>query len=348
MSSSIDNADNITHAEVLDDGAIIEETAVKQLETAVKQLMEHLSIENKEEDNTDNITSCAACGNEGDSESMNTCNKCKMVHYCNAACKKKHKSKHKKKCDRRVAELYDEALFKEPPPREDCPICMLPLPLYVGQTEFKSCCGKSICGGCTYAMMIEDIKKGKKMEEMGMCAFCRTLRSSSDEEKVKRLKRQIEKGNANAFYNFGQCYAQGSEGIPQDWAKANELWLKAGELGCSDAYFNLGNSYNNGRGVEMDKEKAKYFWELAAIGGSIKARQSLCSAEALSGNYQRGIKHIMIAARAGDEESLDAVKLGYMDGFITKDEYASTLRVYHERQSEMKSEARDTFADADF
>ena len=28
-----------------------------------------------------------------------------------------------KKCDRRAAELYDKALFKEPPPREECPIC---------------------------------------------------------------------------------------------------------------------------------------------------------------------------------------------------------------------------------
>ena len=46
---------------------------------------------------------------------MNICNKCKTVHYCNVACKKKHKSKHKKKCDRRVAELHEEALFSEPP-----------------------------------------------------------------------------------------------------------------------------------------------------------------------------------------------------------------------------------------
>ena len=39
---------------------------------------------------------CAACGKEGNSSDMNTCNKCKMVKYCNAACKKKHRSKHKK------------------------------------------------------------------------------------------------------------------------------------------------------------------------------------------------------------------------------------------------------------
>ena len=89
---------------------------------------------------------CANCGKEGDGDSMNICNKCDLVKYCNAACKKKHRSKHKKKCKKWAAELHDAQLFKEHP-REECPICMLPLPLDTGQTKFKSCCGKIICGG---------------------------------------------------------------------------------------------------------------------------------------------------------------------------------------------------------
>ena len=60
------------------------------------------------------------------------------VQYCNAACKKKHRSKHKKKCERRVAELHDEALFKQPPLKEDCPICFLPLPsMDTGEVNIK-------------------------------------------------------------------------------------------------------------------------------------------------------------------------------------------------------------------
>ena len=51
------------------------------------------------------ISICASCGREGNSENMNKCNKCKEVKYCNAACKKKHRSKHKKVCERRAAEL---------------------------------------------------------------------------------------------------------------------------------------------------------------------------------------------------------------------------------------------------
>ena len=75
---------------------------------------------------------CANCGKEG--SDLNVCNKCKAAKYCNAACKKKHRTKHKKKCERRAAEiqaeLHEEQLFKQPPLKEDCPICMLPLPSY--------------------------------------------------------------------------------------------------------------------------------------------------------------------------------------------------------------------------
>ena len=120
-------------------------------------------------------TNCAACGKEGGN--LNTCNKCKMVKYCNAACKKKHRSKHKKACERRVAELHDEELFKEPPPREECPICFLPLPLDVGQSSFSSCCGKIICCGCIVAINEEARGRGK----INLCAFCREPYSSSDE-----------------------------------------------------------------------------------------------------------------------------------------------------------------------
>jgi len=69
--------------------------------------------------NTADVSVCANCGKEG---ANNICNKCKQVKYCNAACKKKHRKKHKKQCERQVAKLHDEELFKEPPPLEDCPI----------------------------------------------------------------------------------------------------------------------------------------------------------------------------------------------------------------------------------
>jgi len=134
---------------------------------------------------------------------------------------------------------------------------------------------------------------------------------------------------------------QGIRGLSRDRQKANELYLKAGELGCERGYYNLGLSYNYGEGVEVDKEKAKHYRELAAIGGDKHARHNLGAEEWNKGNKHRAMKHFIIAARAGEKKSLDAVKKGYMGGLITKDEYANTLRAHHERQKEMKSDERD-------
>ena len=351
-SSSTDNADSkaTRAADDKEDNDSIEDTAAKQLTVQI----EDLSIKNKQgdtpistnnADNTNNTkTTCAACGNEGEKDSMNTCNKCKMVHYCNAACKKKHKSKHKKKCDRRVAELHDDALFKEPPAREECPICFLPQPFDPRKAAFFPCCGKIICSGCIYSMVMEDIKKGKELEEP-LCAFCRTPETSSDEEKNRMLKKLVEKGNAAAYNKLASCYAQGTNGIPRDHQKAAELWLKAGELGCAEAYSQLGFLYYNGIGVEGDKKKAKHYWELAAMKGDVIARYQLGCEEGQAGNEHRAMKHFILAARAGLPECLDKVKTGFMYSLVSKDEFEQNLRASHERQNEMKSDARDAAAD---
>ena len=293
---------------------------------------------------------------------MNACNKCDLVKYCNVACKKKHRLKHKKKCDRRAVEiraaLHEEALFNtQPPPNEDCPICMLPLPDGIGgainasQTNFKSCCGKVICHGCMYAMEEEKKKGGEKCSCSkdgckNFCPFCRVHMARSYEEDIDRIKKLMERDNAEAFATLGGLYAQGSHGLRQNWARANELLLKAGELGCGSAYSSLANAYHSGRGVEVDKEKAKYYFELAAMKGNANARYNLGAVECQAGNHDRGMKHFIIAARAGNEYALETVKDGYMDGLVTKDEYACVLREYQMRQDEVKSDQRDKAAAA--
>ena len=179
---------------------------------------------------------------------------------------------------------------------------------------------------------------------MKLCPFCKAPPPRSNEEEVKRLHKLMEKGNAVAFNQLGGYYAQGINGLSQDWAKANELCLKAGELGSAEAYYNVGVRYDNGRGVEVDTKKANHYYELAAMNGSIKARHNLGMIEGQAGNYKRAYKHCLISARAGDKLSLDTVKGGYMHGDVTKDEYANTLREYHKSLDEMKSEVRDKAA----
>ena len=283
---------------------------------------------------TTTTTTCANCGKGEESTcDLRACAACKLVKYCNRECQIAHRPLHKKACKKRAAELHDEALFKEPPPTDDCPICFLPLPLDGGHTIFKSCCGKMICRGCVDAIDEEAHWRGG---EVGLCAFCRELAPTSAEENVKRIKKLMKRENADAFFNFAGYYATGVMGMPQDLVKANELWLRAGKLGCAQAYSKLGNSYESGRGVEMDEKKAKHYWELAAMKGNVIARYNLGIVEDRANNLTRACKHLILAAKVGHKPSLDALKEGFMNGIVTKDEYANTLRAYLSRQDEMK------------
>ena len=63
--------------------------------------------------------------------------------------------------------------------------------------------------------------------------------------------------------------------MPQDYDKAMKLWLRAGELGCCRRIAILAIAYDNGEGVERDMKKAKYYYELAAMGGDVDARHNL-------------------------------------------------------------------------
>ena len=282
---------------------------------------------------------CANCGKgEESSGNLKACTACKLVKYCNRDCQIAHRPQHKKTCKKRAAELYDAELFKDPPPRKECPICMIPLPLGSHGANFHSCCGKYICMGCEYAMSESGAKH--------LCPFCRTpgfipVDDDDDNDEIKRINILMEKENVDAFNQLAGFYDRGDNGLQQDRAKANELWLKAGELGCAEAYYNLGVAYENGDGVEIDEKKATQYYELAAMNGSVSARNNLGCSEAQAGNYKRAYKHLLISAKAGDDESLDTVKQGYKNGYVTKEEYANTLQQYQKSQDEMKSDARD-------
>ena len=140
------------------------------------------------------MSKCAACGKGGDNK---VCTSCEQVSYCNAKCRKAHRSKHKKECRQLAAKRHnnetaisnivvnviedkfrsivisDEELFAEPPPKEDCDICFLPMPFASRvcgvSRSYMTCCGKTLCAGC----VMESWNKMEKGEMKHSCAFCR-------------------------------------------------------------------------------------------------------------------------------------------------------------------------------
>ena len=96
------------------------------------------------------------------------------------------------------------------------------------------------------------------------------------------------------------------------------------------AYCNIGLAHADGRGVEIDIEKAKYYFELAAVGGHVVSRHNLGCFEEKSGNLQRAIKHFMLSAGAGYDLSLEAIRECFMSGDATKTEFEKALRAHKE------------------
>jgi len=283
---------------------------------------------------------CANCGKgEEAGKKPKACTACKLVKYCSRECQIAHRPQHKKECKKKAAELHDEKLFKQPPPNDDCPICMLQLPKLESGSTYMACCGKVICSGCVYTFRSRATKK-----EHDKCPFCRTPPPYSGEEMIKRYKKRMDLNDAEAIFILGCYYARGENGLPRNQAKALELWHRAAELGNALAYSCIGYAYTFGRGVEVDGKKAKHYWELAAMGGSAKARQNLGLIEAQAGNRKRAIKHWMIAASCGISKSLESIKSMYKIGDATKNDYAEALRSYQAYLDDIKSDQREEAA----
>ena len=85
--------------------------------------------------------------------------------------------------------IPDKTLFRDPPPKEDCPICMLPMPYNSGacgvRTTYMPCCGKVLCDGCVVAAS-EEMKKGNTKK---WCPFCRVPLPSSKKVYFERYNK---------------------------------------------------------------------------------------------------------------------------------------------------------------
>ena len=243
-------------------------------------------------------------------------------------------------------ELLDDKIFDDPPPKDECPICLVPM-TYMSNWQFEGkicdvdktympCCGKYICGGCCFGVA-KEIKSGNMKQ---WCALCRVPYTASGEEFVKRVEKRMKLNDSEAYHELGFSYFRGTDGLPQDHRKGFELMTRAAELGSINGHFELGYCFQVGNVVEKDMEKAIHHYKLAAMGGHENARYNLGRIEGMNGNDDRAMKHFMIGARSGEDDSLKEVGFGYKHGLVTKDEYANTLRAHKDAQDEMKSEQR--------
>eukprot|EP00984_Skeletonema_dohrnii_P019254 scaffold9169_cov77-Skeletonema_dohrnii-CCMP3373.AAC.5 len=298
------------------------------------------------EESDDTMMFCAACGTaEVDDVKLKKCTACHCVRYCSVKCQKKHRPQHKKACKKRAAELRDEILFKQPESTHlgDCPICFLPLPIDEMKSTLMVCCSKTICNGCDNANSIRETEEqlqqkwstGAKERVQLTCPFCRHPAPNSEEEMNKNFMKRVEVNDPVSICELG--FKRKDEG---DSDSAFEYWKKAAVLGNIVAHHNLAVMYSYGEGVEKDEKKELHHLEQAAIGGNPSARYLLGCYESDRFKYERAVKHWIIAANLGDDDSMKRVKEGFQGGLVSKEDFAAALRAHHAAVDATKSPQR--------
>ena len=284
------------------------------------------------------VEACANCGKESsDAVKLKNCTACRLVKYCSVDCQKAQRKQHKKACKKRAAELKDEQLYGqgwERPEGDFCPICTLPIPLPMDDhSAFPLCCVKRLCRGCEMAA----IRRG-----MFDCPFCRSPRSNGDPEShLALVQKRVDAKDPEAIAFLADKHYFGLLGLEKDVPRAIELWTEAAERGLTDAHYSLGKIYCEGGGVSPDQVKAIHHYEVAAMQGHVEARCNLGGVEHMNGNYGRAVRHWLISAKMGDELSLEMIKMMFLEGNATKEQYADALRGYQDAIEETKSPERD-------
>ncbi len=278
---------------------------------------------------------CANCGKTAvDNIKLKLCTACKLVKYCSVECQKNHRSKHKRACKKRAAEIRDDQLFSQPDESYlgECPLCCLPLPLDHDKSFTYTCCCKFICKGCCYANYLREREQGLEHK----CPYCRVELPEGDEEGDQNYMKRVKVNDPAAICQMGvNCYNEG------DFEGAIEYYTKAAKLGDAMSHMNLANMHQEGKGVEKDKKKEIYHLEEAAIGGHPAARIDLGCYEGQNGRIRRGVQHYIIAAKLGYDKGLDRVKQCFANGFVSKDDYAAALRGHQAAVDATKSKQRD-------
>jgi len=273
---------------------------------------------------------CASCGSITGTESdvdignikPKQCDGCDLQHYCSMKCQDAHRSRHQQECKSRAAETRDNILFRQPESSHlgECPICILPLPLDTKKSMMQSCCTKLICIGCYYAGIKCEVgeKLGKRT-----CPFCRQPEPKADVEIEGYKTRRMEVNDPVAIREAGKrCYHQG------DYESAFKYFSKAAELSDAEAHYCMSFLYREGNGVGREVAKRLQHLEDAAIGGHPKARHNLGVYEVNRGRIERGVKHFIIAAKNGHDDSVKALRELHAAGNVSQDDFDLALRAH--------------------
>ena len=264
-------------------------------------------------------------------------------------------------------------------PKEDCPICLVRLPIDNGDTVYLSCCGKTVCNGCPHANKCMLKKEMAKLVENSAdqtpttsaahpivrqcltkesypCPFCRRALPNTDEEIVSALQKRVDLQDPHAYFNMAGYVREGLHGLTKDEHKAVSLLHRAAELGSAEACSDLFLCYLIGLcGVQPDAAKARSLLIQAAKGGLAQARHNLAVLDYEAGRIDDAVRHLKISTAAGYQLSLESMEELRGEGHLSEEEYNEAVEAvlcaqkaeYTEERAEAKKQ-RDVEVEKNF
>ena len=179
-------------------------------------------------------------------------------------------------------------------------------------------------------------------------------------ERLVWLTKAAEMGDADAQNKVGVCYHDG-DGTVQNTDKAvywyvkaadqgniyamNNLrmlysnkdnieealkWTRMGaEHGQIDCQYEIGNAYNNGEGLKMDKDQAAYWFKMAADNGHKNACNKLAVIyHDVKGDYAQALSYLNKAVELGSEDAFFNLGFMYEQGHGTEKDFAKAEAYY--------------------
>ncbi len=121
--------------------------------------------------------------------------------------------------------------------------------------------------GISYDVFIRKLNGGdlKNFDNLGMIArFYGEIKGLSGSQYLNSLIAEANRGNTDALFQLGLLYQEG-KGVPRNFHQAATLFEKAAEAGHTEAMNSAGLYRRFGLGVEKDKKKANDLWSRAAL-----------------------------------------------------------------------------------
>lgn len=146
------------------------------------------------------------------------------------------------------------------------------------------------------------------------------------------LRQAAQQGDAAAQNKLGDLYANGQQGMKQDYRQAARWYRQAALQGNAQAQNSLGSLYANGQGVRQNYVKAAHWYEKAAAQGVAPAQVELgilySDGRGVGRDYQKARQWLIKAADQGNANAMTSLGILYELGLGVRRNRVTAYALY--------------------